>query len=274
MPNFDFDEKGRTKTPPVAPPRGPSPADRARAALARGLRRLEGTRAASLWRRRPAAAVSLAVALVALAGGGFAVALYGVPEWLALPDGTRSLTELSKRASAEPSDAEARLELGHAQFAKKRPRAALASYGRALALDRGVADDRLVANLLATFGRGEQGRAEALIAKHKLVEAAEGLAGLAKDRRYGVRWGAIRTLDKLGKDTRAVYVAAYVADLGSPDCDVRRRAAEKLAKVGDRSALSAIRAAKKEDEKTGGFLRGTCLGDRDETAEKAILAKG
>jgi hypothetical protein len=68
-------------------------------------------------------------------------------------------------------------------------------------------------------------------------------------------------------------VNAYVADLSSPECDVRRRAMEKLGNIADRSALAAVRRAKAEDENTGGWFRGTCLGDRDAATEKAILAR-
>jgi hypothetical protein len=271
MPSADRHAEPRTGAPGPEPGR-PTAVSRARAAAANGLRRLGATRLAAAGRRRPKLAVAAAAALAVLAGAGFAAALYGVPEWSA-PEEALDVAELTERARARPRDARTQLLLGHAHFAKRQPKAALDAYARALELDATVADEKLAANLVACFGRDAQRRAEALVAKHRLTSAAEGLARLSKDRRYGVRWGAVRTLDKIGRDPRAVYVNAYAADLSSPDCDVRRRAAEKLAKIGDRGALAAIRAAQKEDEKTGGWFRGTCLGKRGEEAEKAILAR-
>jgi hypothetical protein len=272
MPSLDRHAEPRTAAPDPEPGR-PNAFSRARAAAAGGLRRLGTTRLAAAGRRRPKLAVAAAAALAVLAGTGFAAALYGVPEWTAPPEEALDVAELTERARAKPRDARTQLLLGHAHFAKRQPKAALDAYARALDLDAGVADEKLAANLVACFGRDAQRRAEALVAKHGLTGAAEGLARLSKDRRYGVRWGAVRTLDKIGRDPRSVYVNAYAADLSSPDCDVRRRAAEKLAKIGDRGALAAIRAAQKEDEKTGGWFRGTCLGKRGVEAEKAILAR-
>jgi len=222
-------------------------------------------------RRRPKLAIAILAGVVVLAAGGAWLAVEGLPDWA--PFGPKTLAELSRHARKNPRDAGALRELGHAEFAAGRRARALASYGRALALDAGSADDRLVENAVASFGRREQPRAEALIAKHKLVAAAKGLEPLSRSPRHSVRWGAVRTLQKLGKDSRSVYVNAYVADLSASDCDVRRHAMEKLAQVGDRSALSAIRRAKAADEKTGGWFRGSCLGDREAATEKAILAR-
>ncbi|HEY6101022.1 MAG TPA: hypothetical protein VIW03_16420 [Anaeromyxobacter sp.] len=222
-------------------------------------------------RRRPRLTIAIAAAATLVVAGGVWLAVEGLPDWA--PFGPKTIGQLANRARSHPGDAVARLELGHAQYDAGRRARALASYGRALALDSSVADDRLVQNAIATFGRREQPKAEALIAKYQLVSAAKGLEPLTRHSRASVRWGAVRTLKKLGKDSRQLYVNAYVADLSSKDCDVRRHAMEKLAQVGDRTALSAIRRAKAEDEKTGSWFRGTCLGDREQATEKAILAR-
>lgn len=222
-------------------------------------------------RKRPKVAIAIAAAVVVVAAGAAWLASEGLPDWA--PFGPKTVSELAAHARKHPSDAAAQRDLGHAQYAAGRRVRALASYARALALDRGSADDRMVENAVAAFGKPEQARAEALIARYRLTDAAKALEPLSKSRRHSVRWGAVRTLKRLGKDTRTVYENAYVADLSSQDCDVRRRAMERLAQVGDRSTLAAIRRAKAEDERTRSWFRGTCLGDREVATEKAIMAR-
>lgn len=242
-----------------------------RASMARAAGAVAVSRPWGAIRSRPKLTAGILAAAVLAAAGGTWLATEGLPDWA--PLAPKSFAEIARHARENPSDAGAQRDLGHAQWDAGRRTRALASYTRALALDAGAADDRLVEHLVASFGRAEQDRAEALIGKHKLKEAAKGLEPFTKSPRYAVRWGALRTLQKLGKDARPLYVNVYTADLGSSECGVRRRAVERLGMIGDRSALAAIRRAKAEDEKTGGWFRGTCLGDREEKAEKAILAR-
>ncbi len=244
---------------------------RMRATLDRAGGAVKASKPVSAARKRPKLTIGIAAAAVVVVAAGAWIAVEGLPDWA--PFAPKTFAELARHAKQKPNDAVAQRNLGHAQFAAGRRARAMRSYDRALALDPGVADERLVSNAVATFGRREQPKAEALIAKHQLADAAKGLEPLTRSHRYAVRWGAVRTLRKLGKDTRSAYVHAYVVDLSSQDCEVRQRAMEKLAQVGDRSALSAIRRAKVEDAKTGGWFHGTCLGDREETTEKAILAR-
>ncbi len=242
-----------------------------RASLARAGGAATASRPWSAIRRRPALSAGILVAVLALVAAGTWLAIEGLPDWA--PLSPKTFAEIARHAQENPRDAAAQRDLGHAQWDAGRRTRAFASYGRALALDGGAADDRLVEHAVASFGRAEQEKAEALIGKHKLADAAKGLEPFTKSPRHAVRWGALRTLQKLGKDARPLYVNVYTADLGSADCDVRRRAMERLGMLGDRSALAAIRKAKAEDEKSGGWFRGTCLGDREEKAEKAILAR-
>jgi len=244
---------------------------RLRESLAKAGRAVATSRPVSAARRRPGPVIAVVAVAAAAAAGGAWIALEGRPDWG--PLAPTSLAELTQHVRENPRDAAARRDLGHAQYAAGRRRDALVSYGRALAIDTGAADDRLVENAVASFGRHEQDKAEALIVRYQLGAAAKDLEPLTRNPRYSVRWGALRTLQKLGKDSREAWLNAYVADLSSPDCDVRRRAVEELGDMGDRSALSAVRRAKAADEKTGGWFRATCLGDRDEQAEKAILAR-
>ncbi len=83
----------------------------------------------------------------------------------------------------------------------------------------------------------------------------------------------MQTLDRLRKGTRANWETAYILDLDSPKCDVRRRAVDKLGDIGTQRAVKALRAARADDEKTGGWFSSRCLGARLETAENQILAR-
>ncbi len=272
------------RTDPSRPPPLPSRAAPAKAgALARlkasleiaRLRLADRARRLRAWtRRRPALAAGGAVAVVlAIALGGY-VAAEGVPELdLDLPGGPATVAEARAHARENPRDAAAQRDLGHALWSASHRRAALAAYGRALALDRGAGDDRMVANLVASFGGKGQRDAEALLWKNKLVAAEQPLEALVGSKRYAVRWGAVRTLDRLEKGTRRNWETAYVADLDASDCDVRRNAVEKLGAIGTARSLSALREAQAEDEKTGGWFKSRCLGGRVEDAQERIASR-
>jgi hypothetical protein len=235
------------------------------ALLARGARRLEDGA-----RRRPALAAAVATAAL-LAVAAAAVALGAVPGSGLL--GPKSLAGAQADARARPRDAAAQRDLGHALWAAKRRPAALDAYGRALAIDSRAADEVLVSHLLASFGGRQQRQAETLIWKNRLVAAEDGLKRLVGSKVHAVRWGAVRTLDRLGKGSKAHWETAYIADLDSPECEVRRTAVEKLGAIGTRRAVGALREAKGDDAKTGGWLRSACLGERLDDAEQRILAR-
>jgi hypothetical protein len=283
MADFTKTETGRPSAPPAQRP-PPIPASKGRQAapgrlakmkafveirrlrLGDALRRLAG------WARRRKLAAGLAGFGVVIAiVGGLAFAFDALPELDLFPP--RTLAEAREGAREHPKDAGAQRELGHALFAAKHRAAGVAAYRHALLLDAGVADDRMVGNLVATFGTKEQEAAEAVIWKNQLVGAQPGLEALVSSKRSGVRWGAVQTLDRLRKGTRGNWETAYILDLESTSCDVRRRAVDKLGDIGTQRAVKALRAAKEEDAKTGGFFRSRCLGDRLEDAEKQILAR-
>jgi hypothetical protein len=212
---------------------------------------------------------------VVLVAAGVYVAVEGSPRMVAVVQDQLvkpSLEELSARVRRDPSDGRSQRELGHALFEKNKRLPGLRSYERALVQDRSLLDDTLLANLVKAYGTPEQGDASSLITRMKLVEVESKLDDLAKDTRYKVRWAALQTLERLGKASRQDFVSAWMADLASQDCDIRRSAVENLGHEGDKRALSAIREAKKKDKGTGNWFTGTCLGDRPEEAEKRILA--
>jgi hypothetical protein len=263
--------------PPPLPksirPRGRA-LDRARAFLEiRRIRLVEGAR--RLWqrtRRRPAIAGLVAAGVVLVSGLGAAVALHGLPD-MDLDVAPKSVADARADARARPNDAAAQRELGHRLWAAKKHHSAVRAYGRALSLDASVADSALVAHLVASFGGRDQREAEALIWKNKLVAAEDALKRLVTSKVHGVRWGAVRTLDRLGKGSKGYWETAYIADLDSPTCEVRQAAVEKLGTIGTRRAVTALRAEKAEDEKTGGWFKSRCLGDRLDDAEQQILAR-
>ncbi len=187
-----------------------------------------------------------------------------------------TLAELQRKAKQSPKDASLQRDLGHAYFASGSRTSGLRAYGRALALDPKVADDTLVHDVLACFGRHEQGAAATFLGKHRLTEAAPRLSALARDRRPSVRSDAIHALTEMGKATRGDYIAAYLLDLELADCDARRRAVDRLAAYADRNdkqVLSALRAAAKKDSDQTPWYKSSCLGGSTENAEKRILAR-
>jgi hypothetical protein len=281
MQDYTKVEPGRTspgQRPPPLPPQKARPGAGSGFAKVkafveiRRLRVAEALRRTAGWvRRRKLAAAIVGLGLVLAVAGGLAFAFDALPSFgLFAP---KNLAEARANTRTHPGDASAQRDLGHALFAAKHPGAAVAAYRKALALDAGIADDRMIDNLVALFGSREQDEAEALIWKNQLVGAQKGIEPLVGSRRYGVRWGAVQTLDRLKKGSKTNWETAYLLDLESPTCDVRRRAVEKLGAIGTRRAVRALHAAKAADEKTGGWFRSRCLGERLEVAEREILQR-
>ncbi len=240
----------------------------------RKLRGIDAVRRTAGWfRNRPRLSIGLAAAAVLVAAGAAYVAREGVPEVDVELFAPRTLAEARAAAREHPGDAGAHRALGNALWAQHKRHAALVSYGRALAIDRGAADGEMIENLVASFGGKDQDLAEGLLWRNKVVAAQGRLEPLVKSPRRKVRWGAVHTLDKLGKGTKANWETAYILDLDSPDCDVRRNAVDKLGAIGTKRAVAALRSTKSDDAKTGGWFKSRCLGDRIDDAEQKILAR-
>lgn len=226
--------------------------------------------------RHPKIAIG-AVAAVVLLGLIAVVMLPGGPDFEDLAPGSLfgepSFGEASERAAKNPKDADAQLALGHAAFKARRRAVALAAYENALVLDRKIADDTLYQNVVSCFGTKHQESAASLITRFHLVGIADRLDDLAKHESYGVRWAALQTLSRIGKASRADFVSAWIGDLDSKECDVRRAAVENLGKQGDPRALQAIRTARATDRQNPGWFGATCLGGLPDEAEKKILAR-
>lgn len=232
---------------------------------------------ASKIRRKPMAIVAVAAGGLVL--GGFAyVAIEGAPD-VGLVNAVQdtfakpTVAELIERTKKDPKDAGAHLALGHSYFETNRRGPGLRSYERALVNDRQIVDDAMLENLVRSFGTAQQGDAASLITRMKLVEIERRLDDLSKDKRYKVRWGALQTLEKLGKASRSDFITAWMTDLSTvKDCKLRQQAVENLGKEGDKRALAAIREAKKEDQANTPWYAPSCLGGRADEAEKRILA--
>ncbi len=271
----DFTKTDPSHPPPLPKAKGPGALDRAKAFLTiQRLRMIDRVRRSFGWcRNRPWLSGGIAAAVLVAAGAGAYVAMEGVPELDVEVFSLKTVSAARAEVKAHPSDAGAHRALGHVLWSRHKRHAAVVAYAKALSLDAGVADGELTSNLVASFGGKDQDLAETLIWKNKLVGAEPGLESLVKSPRRKVRWGAVHTLDKLDKGTKANWETAYILDLDASDCDVRRNAVEKLATIGTKRAVGALRSARADDEKTGGWFKSRCLGGRVDDAEQKILAR-
>ncbi len=183
-----------------------------------------------------------------------------------------SVAELQKDATTGNSSEQWRA-LGHAEFAKGHAIAALKAYDRALSIDATAVDEQMRADVVAAFYGKAQPAAQEFVVRHKLVDLTPRLERLTDDGDYRVRWGAMSTLEKLGKTSKYDYRRALTADLESPQCEVRRKATERLGELGDQHAIPSLRLAKKKDHDSTPWYKASCLGSRPDKAEKQILAK-
>jgi hypothetical protein len=262
------------RPPPLPKPeRTPPLGSSSRLGRAKAFAEIRWLRAIGWIRRHRVVAATLGAAVVLGAAGAAYVAKEGVPEVDLELLAPATVAEARAAVRAHPTDPALHRALGHALWAKGKRHAAVATYAKALSLDKGAADGELVDHLVASFGGKDQDAAEALIWKNKLVDAQAGLEPLVKSPKRKVRWGAVHTLDKLEKGTKANWETAYILDLDASDCDVRRNAVEKLGAIGTKRSVAALRSARSDDEKTGGWFKSRCLGDRLDDAEQKILAR-
>ncbi len=229
-------------------------------------------------RRRPRIALAVG-AVVLCAGVGTLIAFKGLPDSELLDSVAHTvvakptLAELSAKVKAEPKNASAWLELGHAQWDADKRLSAIASYDQALTLDKSLASGRVVDNLTSCFGEKCQPQAQKQLVDHKLTAAEGKLVELTASKRYGVRNNAVNTLERLGLASKVNYVAVYTLDLQSNDCEIKREAVEQLGKRGNKEAISALRAARKKEEAETPWYAFDCIGGRAQKAEQQILAR-
>jgi len=234
-----------------------------------GIRAKElGRRAVAGVRRRPWVSGFVALAAIVLVSGVFLHAR--IQRMFAGP--APGIAELQRDATAGNSAVTWRA-LGHAEFAKGHVVAALKAYDRALSLDQTAADEQMRTNVVAAYYGKAQPAAQDFVVRHKWVDVTPRLERLTDDGDYRVRWGAMSTLEKLGRTSKYDYRRALTADLESPQCEVRRKATERLGALGDQHAIQSLRIAKKKDHDATPWYKASCLGSRPDKAEKQILAK-
>ncbi len=85
------------------------------------------------------------------------------------------------------------------------------------------------------------------------------------------QWGALRWLDRSGHVPAAELAARYAQSLRSTSCDVRRKAAQRLGELGERSVIDALRELSEtpKDQRPEGTLN--C--GQDEAAEAIRMIK-
>ena len=234
-----------------------------------GMRAKElGRKAIAGVRRRPWVSGIVAFAAIVLVSGLFLHAR--IQRMFA--GSAPTVAELQKDATTSNSPEQWRA-LGHAEFAKGHAIAALKAYDRALSLDRTAVDEQMRTNLAAAYYGKAQPAAHELVVRYKLVDMTPRLERLTDDHDAAVRWGAMSTLEKLGKTSKYDYRRALTADLDSPQCEVRRKAIERLGELGDQHAIPTLRLAKQKDHAATPWYKASCLGSRPDKAEKQILAK-
>lgn len=234
-----------------------------------GMRAKElGRRAIAGVRRRPWVSGFVALAAIVLVTG---VVMRGRIQQM-FAGSPPTVAELQKDATTGNSPEQWRT-LGHAEFAKGHAIAALKSYDRALSLDPMAIDEQMRTNVVAAYYGKAQPAAQDFVVRHKLADLTPRLERLTDDGDARVRWGAMSTLEKLGKTSKYDYRRALTADLESPQCEVRRKAIERLGELGDQHAIPTLRLAKKKDHDATPWYKASCLGSRPDKAEKQILAK-
>jgi len=227
-----------------------------------------GRRAIGGVRRRPWVSGFVAIAAIVLVSG---VLMHARIQRM-IAGSPPSVAELQKDATTSNSPVEWRT-LGHAEFAKGHVAAALKAYDRALSLDQTAVDEQMRSNVLAAYYGKAQPAAQDFVVRHKWVDVTPRLERLTDDGDYKVRWGAMATLEKLGKTSKYDYRRALTADLESSQCEIRRQATERLGELGDQHAIPSLRMAKQKDHASTPWYKASCLGSRPDKAEKQILAK-
>jgi hypothetical protein len=215
-----------------------------------------------------------------LVAGGVTFALIGMPDVKAVDNavemvaGKPTLSDLRQDVKENPADAAAQLALGHALFESGKHGLALVAYDKAMRMDSKTASKRVVDNVMVTFGAKEMTAAAAVITKHKLVDAEEGLRKHTRSTEYEVRVTALDTLEKINRLQKDDILRVETANLGVSSCDQRRLAIRNLAKLGDKRAIDPIRDAAKKDLEATPWYSVSCLRAIPMEAEQEILARG
>ncbi len=137
---------------------------------------------------------------------------------------------------------------------------------RAAERDAGLlGEDAVLRALVETLGRPRAAETIALLADQGGAAVEPLLAGTG-DKRFWVRWNSVKALKATGRVDEVDLVQVYILDLRHAGrCSRRKKAARKLAALGDRRALEPLRRAKKR-----GFFDNLCMGDALDEAMRAL----
>lgn len=98
----------------------------------------------------------------------------------------------------------------------------------------------VVSGLAEDFGRNEDASLRALLRSLSRQPLLAELDRLARGVSSTTQWGALRYLDEEEMTGGIDLLERYTTALESPDCAVRRTAAQRLARLGDKAALPAL----------------------------------
>jgi class 3 adenylate cyclase len=137
---------------------------------------------------------------------------------------------------------------------------------RAVEHDAGLlGEDAVLRALVETLGRPRAAETIGLLAEQGGAAVEPLLAGTG-DERFWVRWNSVKALKAMGRVEEVDLVQVYILDLlHAGRCSRRKKAARKLAALGDRRALGPLRRAKKR-----GFFDNLCMGDALDEAIRVL----
>jgi class 3 adenylate cyclase len=137
-------------------------------------------------------------------------------------------------------------------------------------VDPSLLNDReVISDLVASLDRRNAADTIDFIAVKVERRALPFLAAASGGNGYWLRWNSIKVLKKLGAEDQVDLVLAYIQDLRTGTCDLRKAAAKELAELGDRRALKPLREARER-----GMLENFCMFGTLDEAIRAIEKKG
>jgi class 3 adenylate cyclase len=129
-----------------------------------------------------------------------------------------------------------------------------------------LSDPGVLQDLVRCLDRQRPAQIMELLAERAGSGALEPLVAATTAPRYYLRWNAVRTLERLGKLGEVDQVAVYLTDLErSEECATRKRAARKLAELGDRRAIEPLRRARQRP-----LWENLCMGGALEEALRGL----
>ncbi len=132
-----------------------------------------------------------------------------------------------------------------------------------------VDEEAIASDLVQSMDKYQNKKVVAFLVKHFGDRAKEALVAASSDKRYWLRWNSLDALKSMDALDEVDLGLVYLQDLRyAGSCSTRKRAAKKLAEMGDKRALDALRQAKK-----GNMLTNICMGSTLDEAIKSIQAK-